>query len=45
MKMKTSIRRFLWSYLPSIHAMLYGDRLNEEEAKDLVKLIDKKEEK
>ena len=45
MKTKNSIRRFLWHHLPSIHSLLLGDRLNEEEAKDLVKLIDKKEEK
>jgi hypothetical protein len=44
MKTKDSIRRFLWRHFPDIHSLLWGDRLNEEEAKGLEKLIDKKEE-
>lgn len=39
MKAKATIRRFLWRHFPCVHAVLFGNHINNEEAGELVKLI------
>ncbi len=41
MKAKATIRRFLWHHFPDVHAVLYGNHVNNEEAGELVKLIER----
>lgn len=36
-----SIRRFLWRQCYDLHSMIYNDKFNEEEMKDMIDFIEK----
>jgi len=38
---KASIRRFLWRHCIDLHSMIYKDKFNEEEKKELIDFIEK----
>ena len=39
MNMKTSIRRILWRHFPGLHSLIYKNRFNREEYRELINLI------
>ena len=42
---KASIRRFLWKHCYDLHYLLYREKLNQEEMKDMIDLIEKGKQK
>lgn len=41
---KASIRRFLWRHCYDLHYMIYREKFNQEETKELLDYIDDKQE-
>ena len=42
---KTSIRRFLWKHCYDLHYMIYREKFNQEELKELLEFIEKDKQK
>ncbi len=36
---KASVRRFLWRYFPTLHAIIYHNTFNDEEKQELMEII------